>query len=74
MVTMNWTPYVDELPEYSTMRHAVDEWNRLYAEIAMYCIRENWETPVDKTQSELVKQCTTLAFNKETNDMLAEMF
>lgn len=68
------TPYVDELPEYSTMRHAVDEWNRLCTEIAMYCIRENWETPVDKHSQELVKQCTTLAFNKETNDMLAECF
>ena len=56
------------------MRHAVDEWNRLCTEIAMYCIRENWETPVDKHSQELVKQCTTLAFNKETNDMLAECF
>lgn len=40
----------------------------------MYCIRENWETPVDRHRQEFVKQCTTLAFNTEINEMLAECF
>ncbi len=37
-------------------------------------IRENWETPTDKHRQEFVKHCTTLAFNTETNDMIAECF
>nr|WP_288732507.1 toll/interleukin-1 receptor domain-containing protein [uncultured Anaerobutyricum sp.] len=68
------SPYIYELPEYSTMHYAVDEWNRLCTKITMYCIRENWETPVDRHSQEFVKQCTTLAFNEEINNMLAECF
>lgn len=68
------TPYVSELPKYSTMRHSIEAWNNLCTRISMYCIRENWETPVDKHRQEFVKQCTTLAFNTEINEMLAECF
>lgn len=68
------TPYVSTLPKYDTMKKAIREWNQLCSRIAMYCIRENWETPVDRHREEFVKQCTTLAFNVETNDMLAECF
>lgn len=68
------TPYVSKLPQYSTMRHSVEAWNDLCTRISMYCIRENWEMPVDKHKQEFVKQCTTLAFNTETNEMLAECF
>ena len=68
------TPYISRLPQYSTTRNAVEEWNKLCTEIPMYCIRENWETPVDRHKQEFVKHCTTLAFNTESNDMLAECF
>lgn len=68
------TPYIEHRPSYSTVLHAVEEWNALCSEIPMYCIRENWEVPVDKHSEEFVKQCTTLAFNTESNDMLAECF
>lgn len=68
------TPYISKLPQYSTMRHSVDAWNDLCKRISMCCIRENWETPVDKHKLAFVKQCTTLAFNLETNEMLAECF
>lgn len=66
------TPYISEMPKYDTMKKTVQEWNRLCSRVSMYCIRENWETPVDRHREEFVKQCTTLAFNVETNDMLAE--
>lgn len=65
------TPYISELPKYSTMEHSIEAWNKLCTQISMYCIRENWETPVDKHRQELAKQCTTLAFNTETNEILA---
>lgn len=68
------TPYVSRLPKYSTMKHSVEAWNNLCTKISMYCIRENWETPMDKHRQEFVKQCTTLAYNTEINDMLAECF
>lgn len=68
------TPYVSNLPKYSTLQHSIEAWNDLCTRISMYCIRENWETPVDKHRQEFVKQCTTLAFNTETNEMLAECF
>lgn len=68
------TPYISKMPQYSTLRHSIESWNDLCAKISMYCIRENWETPVDKHRQEFVKQCTTLAFNTETNEMLAECF
>ena len=68
------TPYVSKMPKYSTMRHSVEAWNDLCTQISMYCIRENWETPVDRHRQEFVKQCTTLAFNTEINEMLAECF
>ena len=42
------TPYVSKMPKYSTMRHSVEAWNDLCTQISMYCIRENWETPVDR--------------------------
>ena len=68
------TPYISKLPQYSTMRHSVEAWNDLCTHVSMYCIRENWETPVDRHKQEFVKHCTTLAFNTETNEMLAECF
>ena len=68
------TPYVSMPLQYSTMEHSVEAWNELCTRISMYCIRENWETPIDKHRQEFVKHCTTLAFNTEINDMLAECF
>lgn len=66
------TPFVSKLPDYSTMSYAIDAWNDLCTRISMYCIRENWENPVDKHSIDFVKHCTTLAFNKEINEMLVE--
>ncbi len=68
------TPYVANHPKYTTVDHSIELWNELCTEIPMYCIRENWETPIDKHRQEFVKQCTTLAFNTETNEMLSECF
>lgn len=68
------TPYVSKLPQYTTMQHAVSDWNKLCEKISMYCIRENWETPIDRHREMFVKQCTTLANNSGINDMLAECF
>ena len=66
------TPYVSYLPAFDTMQKAIDEWNRLCSCASMYCIRENWETPVDRHREEFVRHCTTLAFSPEMNELLAE--
>ena len=66
--------YVDKVLQYSSQTHSVEEWNRLCGRVSMYCIRENWETPIDRHSLEFVKHCTTLAFNHEQNDMLASCF
>lgn len=68
------TPHVNKKTEYSTEAKAVEAWNELCSKISVYCIRENWETPVDKHRMEFVKHCTTLAFSSETNEMLANCF
>lgn len=68
------TPYISSMPSYDTMRKAVAEWNKLCSKYSIYCIRENWETPIDKHREEFVKYCTTLAFNVEMNEMLSECF
>lgn len=68
------TPYISNMPSYDTMRYAVLEWNKLCTNHSIYCIRENWETPIDKHREEFVKYCTTLAFNVEMNEMLSECF
>lgn len=68
------TPYISKLPKYSIKKSVVEEWNNLCMQIPMYCIRENWETPIDTHRQEFAKQCTTLAINSEMNNMLAECF
>lgn len=68
------TPHVNKTPEYSTEAYAVNAWNGLCRRVQMYCIRENWETPVDRHSMEFVKHCTTLSVSTETNQMLAKCF
>lgn len=66
------TPYVSEYPLYDINKQTVESWNRLCSRIAMYCIRENWEIPIDKHSEEFVKHCTTFAVNREENEMISE--
>lgn len=68
------TPFVSRLPEYSTEEHAVEMWNELCSEVQMYCIRENWDNPVDRHKTIFAKHCSTIALDEETNNMIAECF
>lgn len=66
------TPSISRLPEYSTEEHAVKMWNELCSEVQMYCIRENWDNPVDRHKTIFAKHCSTLALDDEANNMIAE--
>jgi hypothetical protein len=64
-------PDVKHTPKYSTAKDAVAGWNRLCAETTMFCIRENWENPVDQHSVDLLRFCSTFAADADTNRMIA---
>lgn len=68
------SPFLKKFPKYAINQDAIKEWNRLCQTKHLYCIRENWESPIDKHSQDFAKQCTTFAFNSELNNMLAECF
>mgnify|MGYP003293073348 CR=1 FL=1 len=68
------SPYIKNTPNYSTNKDSIDSWNELCKQNQIYCIRENWESPIDKHSQDFAKQCTTFAFNSELNYMLADCF
>ena len=68
------TPYFSKSPKYATKQYCIDAWNQLCKNTKIHCIRENWEKPLDVHKYNLVKQCLSLAYDIEINEILADCF
>ena len=66
------SPFVNNLPKYSIEEKAVKAWNRTCHKNAIYCIREDWDNPIDQHSIEILRYCITLSIDREKNMMLAD--
>ncbi|MCL2663894.1 MAG: toll/interleukin-1 receptor domain-containing protein [Oscillospiraceae bacterium] len=68
------SPFVNKLPKYATEAKATKAWNRVCKQNAVYCIREDWDNPIDQHSIDFLRYCTTISINKDENTMLASNF
>ena len=68
------SPFVNTLPKYTVGEKATRAWNKVCRENRVYCIREDWDNPVDQHSIELLKYCTTLSVRVDENIVLASIF
>ncbi len=66
------SPFVFDRTYVSSLQEVYDKWNAICEETSVYCIRENWSSPVDLHSRYFLRFCSNLAMDHDSNVLLAK--
>ncbi|MBQ1482889.1 MAG: toll/interleukin-1 receptor domain-containing protein [Erysipelotrichaceae bacterium] len=66
------TPFIHQKSRSSSTQEVIDAWNGICEETSVYCIRENWSSPIDLHGRYFLRFCSNLAMDHDANVLLAK--
>ena len=65
-----FTPYISKI-KADQDKDVIEAWNKICADVSLYCIKENWTAQDDMHSAQFLRFCSNLAINRDNNMMLA---